>query len=103
MRQTYRQTDRQIAAWRNSVEFVLCKFAAVTLLLALCVYQVIVSDKLPSSGTSVPIIGTQTIDVKNVQTKIKIVKNVKNVTIIKKTSANVMKNVTSSKCVQLHA
>ena len=32
-------------------------FAAVTLLLALSVYQIIVSDKLPSSSTSVPIIG----------------------------------------------
>jgi len=35
----------------------LYNFAAVTILLALCVYQVIVSDKLPSSSTSIPIVG----------------------------------------------
>ena len=36
---------------------ILYNFAAVTILLALCVYQVIVSDKLPSSSTSIPIVG----------------------------------------------
>jgi len=32
-------------------------FAAVTILLAMSVYQIIVSDKLPSSSETVPAIG----------------------------------------------
>jgi len=32
-------------------------FAGVTVLLAMSVYQIIVSDKLPSSSTATPIIG----------------------------------------------
>ena len=35
----------------------LSTFSAVTILLAMSVYQVIVSDYLPTSSTSVPIIG----------------------------------------------
>jgi len=34
-----------------------CIFVAVTVLLAMSVYQLIVSDKLPSSSESVPVIG----------------------------------------------
>jgi len=35
----------------------ICMFAAVTILLAMSVYQIIVSEKLPSSSTTVPYIG----------------------------------------------
>jgi len=38
-------------------EFEFCVFAAVTVLLAMSVYQIIVSEKLPSSSTTVPFIG----------------------------------------------
>jgi len=37
--------------------FELCTFAAVTILLAMSVYQIIVSEKLPSSSTVLPVIG----------------------------------------------
>jgi len=37
-------------------------FVAVTILLALSVYQIIVSDKLPPSSNSVPVIGKYTSD-----------------------------------------
>jgi len=35
----------------------LCMFVAVTILLAMSVYQIIVTDKLPPSSNSVPVIG----------------------------------------------
>jgi len=38
--------------FENAVHFV-----AVTILLAMSVYQIIVSDKLPTSSNSVPVIG----------------------------------------------
>jgi len=38
----------------------MCFFAAVTVLLAISVYQLIVSDKLPSSSEAVPVVGQWT-------------------------------------------
>ena len=35
----------------------LCVYVAVTILLAMSVYQIIVSEKLPSSFNSIPVIG----------------------------------------------
>jgi len=39
------------------VQKAVCIFVAVTVLLALSVYQIIVTDKLPSSSNTVPVIG----------------------------------------------
>jgi len=84
-RPTYRQTDTQTdrrdtvadrstssaltlailiesdALIKNSLRTnLVADIAAVTMLLAMSVYQIIVSDKLPSSSASVPIIGQST-------------------------------------------
>jgi len=61
--------EREKATWRKifPLNFVfattvqlLCTFAAMTTLLALSVFQIIVSDKLPSSSKAVPIVGQWT-------------------------------------------
>jgi len=38
-------------------EMELCNFAVVTILLAMSVYQIIISGKLPTSSDSVPVVG----------------------------------------------
>ena len=46
-----------ISFFRNYAAKSLCIFVAVSLLLAMSVYQVIINNTLPSSFNSVPVIG----------------------------------------------
>jgi len=55
-----RTTSSGNATLSSFIVILICSvniFVAVTILLAMSVYQIIVSDKLPSTSQSVPVIG----------------------------------------------